>query len=533
MRKKDGHDTGKSVPCPKSGGYDVFTTSQRNNPMPHVIPFQTELRPVLPTVRGNVDYRNFEEDLLRIDEILDLSGIERMFVALSLERWLAQSGQRVPTAKEQSKFQLRSAQALRCLVLKQLLGEDVRGMSRRLAECPLFQWFCGIDRLEEIRVPSKSQLDRFFHWLPQEQLDQVIGRLIRASATVTADGQTNGLRLANDLELDTVWMDSTCVEANVHYPIDWVLLRDATRTLMKATALIRRHGLKHRMQEPGYFLREMNRQCIAMSQAGKAEDSKKARKRVLRRMKAIVGVVQRHARRHRDLLDACWQETDWTRPEAERVLGGIDGILAQLPAALKQAHERIIGGRLVANEDKILSLYDKNLHVIVRGKAGVEVEFGNTLLIAEQAQGLVVDWKLHRESAPADSRQLGSSLERIESRVGSGVLKAVGGDRGFDSAANRELLAGKELFNGLCPRGVDELSRRRHGKRFGEVQRRRSQTEARISILKNDFFGRPMRAKGYEHRAMSVSWSVLAHNLWVLARLETLDEAENELREAA
>ena len=42
-----------------------------------------------------------------------------------------------------------------------------------------------------------------------------------------------------------------------------------------------------------------------------------------------------------------------------------------------------------------------------------------------------------------------------------------------------------------------------------------------------------MRAKGYEHRAMSVSWSVLAHNLWVLARLETLDEAENELREAA
>lgn len=106
---------------------------------------------------------------------------------------------------------------------------------------------------EVIRVPSKSQLDRYFHWLPQEQLDLVIGRLIRAASEVTADGKANRLGLANDLELGTVWLDSTCVEANVHYPVDWVLLRDATRTLMKATALIRRHGLKHRMQEPRYY----------------------------------------------------------------------------------------------------------------------------------------------------------------------------------------------------------------------------------------------------------------------------------------
>lgn len=501
--------------------------------MGDVILLQSEFRPVLPTVRGNVDYQHFERDLLRMDEILDLGGVERFFVELSLKRWMAAGGERVPTAVEQGKFQWRSAQALRCIVLKQLLGEDVRGMSRRLAECPLFQWFCGIDRLEEIRVPSKSQLDRYFHWLPQEQLDLVIGRLIRVASEATAEGKANRLGLANDLELGTVWLDSTCVEANVHYPVDWVLLRDATRTLMKATALIRRHGLKHRMQEPGYFLREMNRQCMAMTQTGKAEDSKKARKRVLRRMKGIVGVVRRHARRHRDLLDKQWRETDWTRPQAEQVLRRIDGILEQLPAAVKQAHERIIGGRMVANADKILSLYDDNLHVIVRGKAGAEVEFGNTLLIVEQAQGLVVDWKLHQESAPADSRQLASSLERIESRVGTGVIEAVCGDRGFDSAANRELLAGKKLFNGLCPRGVDELRRRRHGKRFGEVQRRRSQTEGRIAILKNNFFGRPMRAKGYPHRALSVSWSVLAHNLWVLARLETPEEAENELREAA
>jgi hypothetical protein len=48
--------------------------------------------------------------------------------------------------------------------------------------------------------------------------------------------------------------------------IDWVLLRDAARTLVKATVLVRKHGLKHRMpQEPLDFLSDMNILCMKMS----------------------------------------------------------------------------------------------------------------------------------------------------------------------------------------------------------------------------------------------------------------------------
>jgi hypothetical protein len=57
-------------------------------------------------------------------------------------------------------------------------------------------------------------------------------------------------------------------------------------------------------------------------------------------------------------------------------------------------------------------------------------------------------------------------------------------------------------------------------KRFAQLQRRRSQTEGRIGIFKNGFLGRPLRAKGFEHRELAVSWQVLTHNLWVPARLE-------------
>ena len=501
--------------------------------MRRIIPFQTELRPALPTVLGNVDYLRFEAQLRRIDEILLLSGVEELFVERGLEHWLAPAGERMPSVKEQLKYQEQSRRALRCTVLKQILGEGYRGMSRRLAECQLFQWFCGLERLEVVRVPGKTQVARYFHWLPARQMDEVVGRLIKAASESDSATGLNRVWLANDLELDTVWMDSTCVEANLHFPVDWVLLRDVTRTLMKATALIREHGLKSRMQEPGFFLGAMNRQCIAMAQSGQQADSKKARKRVLREMKELTRVVRHHARRHRDLLDKNWQETDWTRKQAEQVLARIDGVLEQLPRAIKQAHERIIGERLVDNANKILSLYEPDLHVIVRGKAGAEVEFGNTLLIVEQAQGVVVDWRLYQESAPVDCRQLPGSLERMEARLGAGVIKALTGDRGFDSAPNRALLRDKDIFNGLCPRGVDELQRRRHGARFGQGQRRRSQTEGRIAILKNNFLGQPLRAKGYENRALGVVWSVLAHNRWVLARLERIEEPEIMLDKAA
>jgi hypothetical protein len=448
-----------------------------------------------------------------------LSGVEKSFV----EQCLARYDQQFPaaTTKARARHQRHSYRALRCNVLRGLLGEDYRGLSRRLAECPLFRWFCGLEELAAVRVPGKSTLQDYAHWLPAETLRPLIEQLILAAQQ--PPGAVT-LELAHGLELDTVWVDTTCLKTNIHFPVDWVLLGDAVRTLMKATRLIRTHGLKQRMAPPEDFLRAMNRLSLQMTFARRTQDSKKQRKKILRLMKQQVKVVAGHARRHRALLDQEWARTDWTRPQAEHVLRRIDGVLALLPQAQKQAHERIIGERRVANADKVLSLYETDTRVIVRGKAGAEVEFGNTLLLAEQKDGVIVDWHLHRESAPADPRQLAPSLQRMETAYGIGVIRALGTDRGFCRAANQTLLAAKGIYDGICPKHPARLKERMAEARFGQLQRRRSQTEGRIAIFKNGFLGRPLRAKGFEHRELAVAWQVLTHNLWVLARLEQKQE---------
>jgi len=236
-------------------------------------------------------------------------------------------------------------------------------------------------------------------------------------------------------------------------------------------------------------------------------------------MDRLVGTVRNHARRYRDLLDQRWAQTDWTRPQAEQVLRRMEHVLTQLPKARHQARQRILAGQLVPNDEKILSLYEPEVQVIVRKKAGAEVEFGNTLLLGENPQGLILDWELFRESAPADAALLGRSVGRMEAVYGP-KLKAVAADRGFDSYTNRVGLAADGIYNAVCPRSPAQLAQRSGSWKFKRLQRRRAQTEGRVSIFKNVFIGERLRSKGFAHRELTVTWAVLVHNLWVLARLQ-------------
>ncbi|MCC5024831.1 MAG: hypothetical protein J6386_19465 [Candidatus Synoicihabitans palmerolidicus] len=62
------------------------------------------------------------------------------------------------------------------------------------------------------------------------------------------------LGLAATQPMDTCPVDSTCLQANIHFPVDWVLFRDVSRTPLKAVKLLRAAGLRGRMpNEPPVF----------------------------------------------------------------------------------------------------------------------------------------------------------------------------------------------------------------------------------------------------------------------------------------
>ena len=66
---------------------------------------------------------------------------------------------------------------------------------------------------------------------------------------------------------------------------------------------------------------------------------------------------------------------------------------------------------------------------------------------------------------------------------------------------------------------------------FKRIQKRRSQTEARISIFRN-YCGSRQLQRGFDHRIHHVGLSVLSHNLDVLCRIKILQLKEKALEKA-
>jgi hypothetical protein len=488
---------------------------------------QSTIRLPLPLVVGNCDYAERESQLLRMDALLQESGAEASFIAMWVQRVVAEDGKssgaapRAMTDRRRATVQGQAVTALRCTVARVLSDESHRSFSAHLAESALLQWFCRVERMDGVvRAPSKSTLQRMESEVPAEVIQDIQRSMLRWAATPAADGHAPG-GLADLVDLSVTWMDTTCAKLDIHYPTDWVLLRDATRSVMASITTIRRHGLRHRMPEPASFVKTINQQAMAMSAAsrkGRGGDKARARKKALRAMKQVVTKVRIHGQRYRDLLAKSWAETDLSQAAADLIVARLDRVLASIPQAVKQAHERIIGGRVVPNEDKILSLYQQHAQVYVRGKAGADVEFGLKMLLSESAEGLIIDCELL--DVIDDTALLQPAVQRIRHHYGDTACTTVITDRGFTSAANTAALKADGIIDGTLPRKPADLAERLQDPVLRKLHIRRAQTEARIGIFKANFIGDHLPTHSRDAQIRFVAWATLAHNLWVLARLE-------------
>lgn len=498
------------------------------------ITYQSHLRPALPEIIGPKEYRQEREFFIRIDEILTHSGLESEFIELSMEQHGFDPESNSPTRLEA--FSRHCILALRSNLARHIKSMDHRNFCIRITDSHLLQWFLQIGRIDGVKTFGKSTSDRFSRWLNEESLHAINRRLIALLAGTDEGAAAIDLNLVEDINFDDIYFDSTCLKAPIHFPVDWLLLRDATRTLMKATLLIRRAGLYHRMpQEPLAFLSDINTLCMKMTAKFRTKDGLKNRKSVLREMKKLSKRIGKHARNHLQVLEERGARTDLTPGQIRTIRQRIESVLTQLPIAIKQAHERIIGGRKIRNEQKILSLYDPDVQVIKRGKSNGEVEFGNNLWLGETREGLIVDYLLEKDKT-SDAKQIEPAIKRLV-REQKLPIKNIWGDRGLHSQANEKHLEAENIRSGLCPSNIRHLSERlKNEPGFREGLKRRAGTEARVSIIIRDFMGNPARAKGLEHRQQMVGWAVLSHNLWVLARQEQSSlpkETKEQLLEAA
>lgn len=226
--------------------------------------------------------------------------------------------------------------------------------------------------------------------------------------------------------------------------------------------------------------------------------------------------------------------------DANRVVGNARRAIRRLgPAAsgrLRRAVEdletlvcrtsRIVGqtrtrlsGTTPDGATRIVSLHDADARPIVKGRLGKPVEFGYKTQVADNPDGIVLDYDVHPGN-PRDSDLLVPAVRRIAERVGK-VPRAVTADRGYATTANDVDLDDLGVTTVAIPRprpsNVRRQVERKHG--FRQLVKWRTGVEGRISALKRGYGMDRTRIDGIDGARTWVGHAILAHNLVHVAAL--------------
>jgi protein-tyrosine-phosphatase len=496
------------------------------------IAYQPELVQSLPEICNLKDYTEYRNLLERMDEIIKIGGLDLNFALqylVDLEAKRKKNGKKKLKPKQRRKAIAQAIQAFRCMMIKILTGKSYRDLSITLADSMLLQHFCQISRIDnELQVPSKSQLQRYNQLFPESMIRK---QIVELNHQVTENSIK--FKLQDPFTAQDVFIDSTCMKAKIHFPVDWLLLKDCSLTIIQAIIVLRNHGLRCRIKSPKKFISEINALCMSMTSASKKrQGGKKEQKKILRKLRDLSKIIMKHGERYTALLQTHREaKTDLSEMQADCILERISKMQAFLPIAIEQASSRILKGTLLKNCDKLLTVYHSDVNVIKRGKAGGQVEFGNSLFLAEQKDGIILDWKLYKTDVK-DPQATKESIVRMTDEL-EYEIASLTGDRGCQSKTNDKLLKQKNIYSGLCPRNPHEFIEKMKDDKFSKLQKRRAQTEGRIGIFKNVILDGSLYEKDFSGKESKIAWAVLIHNIWCMARLPLALPDKQELDNAA
>lgn len=311
-------------------------------------------------------------------------------------------------------------------------------------------------------------------------------------------------------------LDTYVIEANIHYPTDTSLLADGIRVITRAVAQMKKAGLAQKSRFVNHARKVKSilssisrvvreRVCVTSPRLVKAKDKLlKLGREVVARGKEVqsqaeveIGRGAGKAARAASLLRQWLEGTEKVIRQTEAVLEG----------------QRHLPRRLV-------SLFDAEARPIVRGKARTPVEFGRKVLLGETDKGIITTCRV-LEGNPADSTLLRPGVKGHR-RLFRRRLRAVTGDRGFQSQENEEWLAQQGVRQVALPfRGRASEERREYEKQpwFRRLIRFRAGCEGRISLLKRVFGLERSLMRGNPGVEIWVGEGIFVHNLWQAARM--------------
>ena len=314
-------------------------------------------------------------------------------------------------------------------------------------------------------------------------------------------------------------IDTTAVESDVHYPTDSSLLLDCIEVLSRLIGRARKvdelltgkwrarlknaRKLAQKIARGGKRLHKATRKCwyaklIAATQRALAKALE---------VKAAIDAGKGHV---------ASEEQWWALQSLSLTIGHHSPLVDK---CLYQARERVLNEIPVPNEKKLFSIFEPHTELLIRGKAGKEVEFGHMVELQQIEKGLITGYKVHAKR-PSEPPLVEQAVKR-HSEIFGNTPDCVAGDKGFYA---------KDVVERIEREGVEAVCIPKKGRRnaeedvkekscwFKAAQAFRAGIEGTISVLKRAFGLSRCLREGFEHFTSWVATGVLAHNLVLLSR---------------
>jgi IS5 family transposase len=386
---------------------------------------------------------------------------------------------------------------LRLLIVKHLHQWSYQDTEEQVDQNLILRWFC---RLYWAPVPDDTTLIRWANTLQPETLHALNDRVVQLAVQAKV---TKGRKLR---------LDATCVQTNIHHPTDSGLLVDSVRVLsrfvQRAKPLIKEQ-VRNFEQVCRSRLRTARRvaQTLHRQLRRQGEDKETQQKDLYQK---LIQSAEQMVQQSRQVIAILGQQS---QQQAHRLREQVQQVLPLVERVISQTRSRVLEGKKVASEQKVLSLFEPHTRAIPRHKGGALVEFGRQVILDEVEGGLLTRYQILEHP-----NEHGQAIEAVAHHCALFVHPPglVTGDRGVHSAETEDKLNAAGVKRVAIP-ASGPLSQERKALQQTRTWKRgyrwRAGIEGRIASLRRDFGWRKSRYHGLDGMERGLGLGVIASNL--------------------
>jgi IS5 family transposase len=316
---------------------------------------------------------------------------------------------------------------------------------------------------------------------------------------------------------DSLRLDSTVCESNIHYPTDVHLMWDGFRVISRLMRQIikadKRFDCGNRFHD-----RKIKKLFTFVSTQGGRKDKSvkrkidKAMRTMIERLEWLTGVA-------REFSANAWTVPGGTDTMIYGMLGELESMVPKVEHVARQTRRAWINGESVPAADRIFSIFEEHTELLKRGKARLPNEFGHLVTLAQTKEKFISFYKVEEQSK--HDTQYRDEVIKAHKRYFGKPPKEFTADKNYHISVEDTVEQEKEIpvyAVGKKGKRTEQEKEREHSLLFKAAQAFRAGIEGSISVLKRVFGLNRCLNKGFRSFETSIGCLVFCHNLVLLSQ---------------